>query len=86
MVLTVDVGNTRIKGAVFEGYNTIEFLVFYKEEIQKKIEEILKKHKKITHLVVASVGNVDKNLFLYFQKEVEVWFVSHEDAFPFANN
>lgn len=86
MVLTVDVGNTRIKGAVFEGDNTIELLVFYKEELQKKIATILKKHKEITHLVVATVGNVDKNLFLSFQKEIEVWFVSHEDAFPFTNN
>ena len=86
MVLTIDIGNTRIKGAVFEGYNSIEFLVFNKEEIQEKIAAIVKKHKKITHLVVASVGNVDKDLFLCFQKELEVWFVSHEDAFPFANN
>src|SRR6187431_774134 len=86
MILTIDVGNTRIKGAVFEGHTTVEFLTFYKAEIQEKIAVILKKHKEITHLVVASVGNIDKDLFLYFQKELEVWFVSHEDAFPFANN
>jgi type III pantothenate kinase len=86
MILTVDIGNTRIKGAVFEGHNSVELLTFNKEEIQEKIELILKKYKKITHLVVASVGNVDKDLFLSFQKELEVWFVSHEDAFPFANN
>lgn len=86
MVLTVDVGNTRIKVAVFEGDNAIELLVFYKEEIQEKIEEILKRHKEITHLVVASVGSANEKMFLCFQKEVEVWFVSHQDAFPFANN
>jgi len=86
MVLTVDVGNTRIKGAVFEGYNTIEIFVFSKDEIQEKIDSVLKKHKKITNLIVASVGNVSKDLFLYFQNELDVWFVSHEDAFPFANN
>jgi type III pantothenate kinase len=86
MILTVDIGNTRIKGAVFEGDKAIEFLIFSKADIQKKIEEILKNHSGITHLVVASVGNIDKNLFLHFQKEIEVWFVSHEDAFPFANN
>ncbi|PZX92377.1 type III pantothenate kinase [Flavobacterium aquariorum] len=86
MVLTIDIGNTRIKGAVFEGYNTVEFFVFSKDEIQEKIEAILKKYKKVMYLVVASVGNVDKNSFLYFQKKLHVWFVSHEDGFPFVNN
>ncbi|MDR6846782.1 type III pantothenate kinase [Flavobacterium granuli] len=86
MVLTIDVGNTRIKGAVFEEYNTIEFFVFSKDEIQEKIETILKKYEKVTHLVVASVGSIDKKSFLYFQKKLDVWFVSHEDVFPFANN
>jgi type III pantothenate kinase len=86
MILTIDVGNTRIKGAVFEEYKTLEVLVFSKDEIQEKIGSVLKKYKKITNLVVASVGNVNKDLFLYFQKELDVWFVSHEDIFPFANN
>jgi type III pantothenate kinase len=86
MVLTVDVGNTRIKGAVFEGDNSVEVFVFSKVEIHEKIENILKKHEKVTHLVVASVGNVDKQSFLNFQKQLEVWFISHEDAFPFVNN
>jgi type III pantothenate kinase len=86
MILTIDVGNTRIKGAVFEGNNALEYFVFSKEEIQKKIEIILKKHQNITHLVVASVGNVEKRIFLDFENEVIVWFVSHEDSFPFTNN
>jgi len=85
MVLTIDVGNTRIKGAVFEGYNAVEFCVFSKNEIHEKIEIILKKYQKITHLVVASVGNIEKELFSYFENELDVWFVSHEDAFPFVN-
>lgn len=86
MVLTIDVGNTRIKGAVFEEYKTVEFFIFSKDEIQEKIESILKKYEKVVYLVVASVGSIDKNSFLYFQKKLDVWFVSHEDAFPFANN
>ena len=86
MILTIDVGNTRIKGAVFEGNNALEYYVFLKEEIQKKIEIILKKYEKITHLVVASVGNVEKNVFLDFENELVIWFISHEDSFPFTNN
>jgi type III pantothenate kinase len=85
MILTVDVGNTRIKGAVFEEDEVLEFFVFLKNELQKNIEKILKKHKEITHLVVASVGNVEKEVFLKFENDVVVHFVSHNDVFPFEN-
>ncbi|MCZ8228869.1 type III pantothenate kinase [Flavobacterium sp.] len=85
MVLTVDIGNTRIKGAVFERYTLIEFLVFEVEMLQKKIETILKKFPNLKYLVVSSVGNVEKELFLAFESKLKVHFVSHKDAFPFIN-
>jgi type III pantothenate kinase len=85
MILTIDVGNTRIKGAVFEEDKALEYCVFPKDEIRKNIEIILKKYQKITHLVVASVGSVEKQLFLDFEKVLEIWFVSHDDSFPFIN-
>jgi len=85
MVLTVDVGNTRIKGAVFEDDNGIEFFVCSKDGIQEEIVNVLKKYQKITHLVVASVGGIEKQVFLDFEDELKVWFVSHDDSFPFLN-
>jgi type III pantothenate kinase len=86
MILTVDIGNTRIKGAVFEGNTQIDTFFFTKNDFQKKIENILKTHQKITHLVVASVGDVEKESFLEFKKELNVHFISHEDPFPFFND
>jgi len=85
MILTVDVGNTRIKAAVFEGDILLEYFVFMKNDLQKNIENILKKFKNITHLVVASVGNVEKDSFLAFNDELIVHFVTHNDPFPFVN-
>jgi len=85
MILTIDVGNTRIKGAVFEGNSALEYCVFSEKEIQKSIKIILKKYQSITHLVIASVGNIEKQLFLEFENELEVWFVAHDDLFPFTN-
>ena len=85
MILTVDVGNTRIKAAVFEGDILLQHFVFVKEELQINIKNILKKFTNTAHLVVASVGNVAKESFLEFEKEVEVHFVSHNDHFPFVN-
>ncbi|TDE02866.1 type III pantothenate kinase [Flavobacterium hiemivividum] len=85
MILTVDVGNSRIKAAVFEGDILLEPFVFKKEELQKNIQNILKNFTNTTHLVVASVGNVEKQAFLEFEKDIAVHFVSHGDQFPFAN-
>jgi type III pantothenate kinase len=85
MVLTIDVGNTRIKAAVFEGSTVLENFVFEKIELEKKIENILKKFQNCSDLVVASVGNVEKQSFLSFEKHLNVHFLTHEDIFPFIN-
>ena len=85
MVLIVDVGNTRIKAAVFEGNTVLENFVFEKKELEKKIEKILKKFQNCSYLVVASVGNVEKQSFLNFEKQLNIHFLTHEDIFPFIN-
>ncbi|WP_163397885.1 type III pantothenate kinase [Flavobacterium fluviatile] len=85
MVLTVDVGNTRIKAAVFEGSTVLENFVFEKEELEKEIQKILKKFQNCSDLVVASVGNIQKQSFLVFEKQLNIHFVTHEDPFPFIN-
>ncbi|RVT73093.1 type III pantothenate kinase [Flavobacterium sufflavum] len=86
MILTIDVGNTRIKAAVFEGDTVLESFVFDKIELEKKIKKILERFKTIAHLVVSSVGDVEKQSFLAFETELKVYFVSNEDSFPFSNN
>jgi len=85
MVLTVDVGNTRIKSAVFENSIILEQFVFDKKELHEKIENILKKYQNITDLVVASVGTISKEDFLALEKQVRINFVTHQDQFPFQN-
>lgn len=85
MVLTVDVGNTRIKAAVFEGNTVLENFVFEKNELEKKIKKILKKFQNCSDLVIASVGNIEKQSFLAFEKQLNIHFLTHEDAFPFNN-
>lgn len=85
MILVVDVGNSRIKAAVFEGAILFEIFVFSEIELQKNIENILKKFEKITDLIVSSVGDVEKQSFLAFNNVLNVHFLSHEDSFPFKN-
>ncbi|WP_417942771.1 type III pantothenate kinase [Flavobacterium sp. RS13.1] len=85
MVLTVDIGNTRIKAAVFEGSTVLEKFVFEKNELEKKIKKILKKFQNCSDLVVASVGNIERQSFLALEKELNIHFLTHEDVFPFVN-
>ena len=85
MILAVDVGNTRIKVAVFEEGMLLERFVFPELELQKNILNILKKFENISDLVVASVGNVEKQSFLDFEKDLNIHFISNEDPFPFVN-
>ena len=85
MILTIDVGNTRIKGAVFEEDTLLELFLFEKNKLHKNIENILKKYQTCIYLVVASVGAIEKEAFSAFAKNINVHFVSHDDIFPFEN-
>lgn len=85
MLLAIDVGNTRIKAAVFEANTLFEVFIFTKEEFTTKVEIILQQHPKITTIAVASVGNLDQSAFLTFEKCVKIEFISHETKFPFQN-
>ena len=85
MHLIIDVGNTRIKAAVFEQNRLVEFFVFTKDVFLTEINFILNKFPKIKKLVVASVGNVEKEAFLSLKSKAEIHFITHESKFPFAN-
>ncbi|MGL2962279.1 type III pantothenate kinase [Flavobacterium sp. RSB2_4_14] len=85
MVLAIDIGNTRIKAAVFEDSKPVEIVILNKEKLISDIDFILKQFQKIDTIVVASVGNLEKNTFLTFENKVSVFFISKETKFPFHN-
>lgn len=85
MLLTIDVGNTRIKAAVFERDTILGIFIFTKETLLAEVDSILKKFPKIQNLVVASVGNIEKEQFLSLKNSIGIHFVTHESKFPFTN-
>lgn len=85
MLLAVDIGNTKIKAAVFEGATLLEKLVFEKEEALEVVKNILKKHPLATHSIMSSVGKEQNELFLYLQQNTFFTQVNHDLAFPFVN-
>ena len=85
MLLAIDIGNTRIKGAVFEHDTLLETFVFSLDELETSIVSILKKIPKCSDLIVASVGKTPKEFFLAFENQVNIHFISHQSLFPFKN-
>ncbi|SHI49207.1 type III pantothenate kinase [Flavobacterium terrae] len=85
MILTIDVGNTQIKSAVFEENTLIEKEIFSLSNFQISIENILKKFKKISVLVIASVGKIEKEQLEVFSQRVKIYFIDREKVLPFIN-
>ena len=86
MILTIDIGNSRIKGAVFESNNLVEYFVFSNDELEKTVSSILEKFKFISDLVISSVGNVENNIFLKFENNIKIHFIDQKTNFPFKNS
>jgi type III pantothenate kinase len=86
MILAVDIGNTRIKCAVFENYNVVELFAFDEHNWQNNILEILKKHVEIDAIVVASVGKINVNSFEFVDNRIKIEWITHKFSFPFKNN
>lgn len=85
MLLTIDIGNTRIKCAVFE-YDKILFKEsFVRNDAEKKIKEIFYNFPEIVNSISSSVGNLDKETFLLIEKNSNLTVVSNQTRMPFQN-
>lgn len=85
MILTIDVGNTNIKVAVFKHVNLIEKFVFRKNELKNNFENILKKYPNSTNAVLSSVGKLDETEILWLKKQLKLLEINHTSVFPFKN-
>jgi type III pantothenate kinase len=85
MLLAVDIGNTRIKVAVFEGTTLLDQFCFNNEELQNQLYFIFNKYDKVSDLVVSAVGNIQKEVFSKFENQVKIHFFSTDFPFPFTN-
>jgi len=86
MLLAIDVGNTKVKTAVFENNTLVHKSIFNLEFFKTNIEDILKAHPFIQNMMVASVGKLEPAAFLHYNKHVKVHFITKDDNFPFQNS
>ena len=85
MLLAIDIGNTRIKVAVFEENTLLEQFNFNSVNLQNELHFILNKYKKASELVVASVSNISEEAFSEFESQVRIHFISSNFPFSFNN-
>ena len=85
MLLAVDIGNTKIKAAVFEGTALLEKFVFDPGEALDEVEKIFKKFPDTTQSIMSVVGKEDNKLLLWLQENTQLTAVSHTLQFPFVN-
>lgn len=85
MILTIDVGNTQVKSAVFEENILLEKHVFLLSDFEDSVKKILKKFLKIAVLVISSVGKLEIEALNSFQGRVLIYVIDREKKFPFLN-
>lgn len=85
MLLAIDVGNTKIKFAVFELNTLVEKEIASNLDWKNTLEKILKKNIKIQNCIISSVGKLEDSDFLSFLSGIKVIFISRDIKFPFQN-
>lgn len=85
MLLAVDIGNTKIKAAVFEDDVLLERFVFDKNDTEVTIENIFKSYTEITVSVISSVGKDAPELLLELGKRGRLVMIDRDLKYPFTN-
>ena len=86
MLLAVDIGNTKIKLAVFENDVKIFSASVEKETALTQVAEIFSEYPKISKSILSVVGKEEEQLFLWLKEHTVVIHINRETPMPFTNN
>jgi len=84
MNLIIDVGNTRVKAAVFEGDTFISLQVFQVQKIISELKKILKKQV-ISNAIMSNVASLSDFKLKKIENLVKILPVSSSTKMPFKN-
>ncbi|TDR20927.1 type III pantothenate kinase [Flavobacterium cheniae] len=85
MLLTIDVGNSRIKVAVFEHNKQVDFFIFETNEALKNFENIFQKYPNLQKIILSSVGKLDEEVVNFIKCKFQTEIIDHKSKFPFTN-
>jgi len=84
MNLIIDVGNTRIKAAVFENDRLVELVVFNHDELLNEVERIRQRFN-ITRGIISSVAALSESMLRKLQEKCSLLILNSETRIPFNN-
>lgn len=84
MCLVIDVGNTRVKEAVFQGSVLVEVFLVEKEKFFSKTEKIIKKYS-ISRAIISSVGKIAASEIKKIATIIPVLELTSKTEVPFIN-
>ncbi|MDO6595358.1 type III pantothenate kinase [Oceanihabitans sp. 2_MG-2023] len=85
MNLVIDVGNSFVKIAVFQGDKLIDLLKVKNIEVLKSLRAVRKKYKNMEKAIFSSVGKLRKTDINYLEKYYDTLLLNHETRVPFTN-
>ncbi|MGB1268212.1 MAG: type III pantothenate kinase [Flavobacteriaceae bacterium] len=86
MNLIIDIGNTRVKLAVFKANRLLEKVIVDKKVFLTEVKKIISNQPKITNAIVSSVDFFTKEEEFQLRALVKLTIVSHDLNLPFTNN
>jgi type III pantothenate kinase len=84
MNLAVDIGNTRVKAAVFEGDKLLVLYVFDRSRIVSELKQIVKKNQ-ISAGILSNVGAISNKKMIKLKKIIDFQLVTVDSKVPFTN-
>jgi type III pantothenate kinase len=84
MNLSIDIGNTRIKAAVFKANTIVYQSAFPQEDFLSEIKKSLENFA-ITDVIVSSVGRLKPNQLEFLQENLCVYTLNSDTKLPFSN-
>ncbi len=85
MNLIIDVGNTNIKLAVFNGENIVFKEVTKTSRLLSTVKKILKKYPTLDKAIMSSVGKLKEGLLIKIQSQINLLVLDSSVRLPFKN-
>ena len=85
MVLVIDVGNTRIKAAVFENNTLLKAMAFSREEAEQQWQMLFNEFQHIQAIVTCSVTEYLSKTVQDLGQSIPVYSIGRHTKFPFDN-
>lgn len=83
MNIVVDIGNTLIKAALFDGPNLVWQCKTEADQLRSEIDKIVDRNPNIQNLLYSSTGNIPDSLLNYFNENFKVVKFDYESPLPF---